>query len=989
MAPNSAAVTGLLRQTIYYHLDNGSWDNALFFSERLAAHDPRSHESAYLLAQSHFRSGDFRSAYEASKIFGCRGLHLGCAFVFAQSCLALDRFRDGAMALEKSKGLWLHKTNLGRHTATSRAVWPDAAVINCLIGKLYRGMDDRKKAAAYFEDALRVNPLMWDAFTALCDMGLNLRVSNTFRVNEALLRCFEPEARHDTLAAAPGYLTEQQQQLPMKRSTAANQLSTTRPPAIHEMSDPFDQQSQVPQQLNQLQRSGTTNQGKNPSESEENDFMARIFAARSRVAANDSLNGGQSSLDAIATPPVMQQDPPHAPVRRRAGALMPTVVPDPELSDRQLQLSQQMQQQQQQQPGAPSKIMYRLGAATRKGRNADGVVGDMSAADHASSLLRSTASATNGGAAGAAASTSVAASAVSLAASTTERKRTASGHPVAPRQPAAQQDESGLPQRRSARLNMFKASTGRTNAGASTIGSAATRELKKPRPPITRIVRPGSSGSTVGRVVSGNRKPLDDGNMDIDPMEGPRVRDPAIAAAPVPPTLSQQQQQQSSQPALVPAQKQVADAEMQKTEEALRWVLDLLKKLGAGYHALSQFQCPEALQILNTLPRSHSDTPWVQALMGRAQYELAAYAEAEVCFRRVRVLAPTRLEDMEVYSTILWFLKRETDLSFLAHELVDAAWHSPQAWCALGNAWSLAKDHEQALRCFRRATQLNPKFAYAYTLQGHEHVLNEEYDKALTAYRHAVAADRRHYNAYYGIGRVYEKLGNFDKAYVHYRTASTIHPTNAVLICCIGKVLERQKQIMAALQYFSKATDLAPRAAQTRFRKARALLAIGQLQAAQQELMILKDLAPDEAAVHFLLGKLYKTLGDKSSAVRHFTIALSLDPKVRFVFRSFVFSSILTTAGESEDQTSNREPRRRRGRARRLHGRMMHERYEKAFGRHWGFYSGVIVSIIRIACTKTEMEMGGLRAYERDELALCFPFLSAWEMTILHLAGFL
>ena len=319
---------------------------------------------------------------------------------------------------------------------------------------------------------------------------------------------------------------------------------------------------------------------------------------------------------------------------------------------------------------------------------------------------------------------------------------------------------------------------------------------------------------------------------------------------------------------------------MVKIEEALRWVLELLKKLGGAYLSLSQFQCADALQILKSLPRQHLDTPWVQAHMGRAHYELAAYAEAEEYFRRVRVLAPTRLEDMEVYSTILWFLKRETELSFLAHELVDAAWQSPQAWCALGNAWSLAQDHEQALRCFRRATQLNPKFAYAYTLQGHEHVLNEEYDKALTAYRHAVAADQRHYNAYYGIGRVYEKLGNFDKAFTHFRTASSIHPTNAVLICCIGKVLERQKQILPALEYFSRATELAPRAAQTRFRKARALLAIGQLQAAQEELMILKDLAPDEAPVHFLLGKLYKTLNDKSSAVRHFTIALSLDPKV-------------------------------------------------------------------------------------------------------------
>ena len=317
-----------------------------------------------------------------------------------------------------------------------------------------------------------------------------------------------------------------------------------------------------------------------------------------------------------------------------------------------------------------------------------------------------------------------------------------------------------------------------------------------------------------------------------------------------------------------------------KVEEALKWTLDLVKKLANGYYTLSRFQCQESLQALSALPPAHQATPWVLAQMGRAHYEQASYAEAEKFFRRLRVQAPSRLQDMEVYSTILWHLKRETDLSFLAHELVDAAWHSPQAWCALGNAWSLSRDPEQALKCFKRATQLDPNFAYAFTLQGHEHVSNEEYEKALTAYRQAIAADRRHYNAYYGIGRVQERLGAYDKAYDHFYAAQVINPNNAVLICCMGTVLEKQKQMVQALNAYTKAAELAPRAAQTRYKKARALLTVGQIESAQRELMILKDLAPEEATVHFLLGTLYKNTGEKQLSVRHFTIALSLDPKV-------------------------------------------------------------------------------------------------------------
>lgn len=52
-------------------------------------------------------------------------------------------------------------------------------------------------------------------------------------------------------------------------------------------------------------------------------------------------------------------------------------------------------------------------------------------------------------------------------------------------------------------------------------------------------------------------------------------------------------------------------------------------------------------------------------------------------------------------------------------------------------------------------------------------------------------------------------------------------------------------------------------------------------QEALAELLVLKDMAPDEANVHFNLGRLYGIMGEKANAIRHYTIALNLDPKVR------------------------------------------------------------------------------------------------------------
>lgn len=58
------------------------------------------------------------------------------------------------------------------------------------------------------------------------------------------------------------------------------------------------------------------------------------------------------------------------------------------------------------------------------------------------------------------------------------------------------------------------------------------------------------------------------------------------------------------------------------------------------------------------------------------------------------------------------------------------------------------QEHENALKFFQRALQLDPSFTYAYTLAGHEYFANEDFDKGLQCYRHAMRLDPRHYNAW-------------------------------------------------------------------------------------------------------------------------------------------------------------------------------------------------------------------------------------------------
>lgn len=344
-------------------------------------------------------------------------------------------------------------------------------------------------------------------------------------------------------------------------------------------------------------------------------------------------------------------------------------------------------------------------------------------------------------------------------------KRTISGQ-VAQASSSTNPEPPGAPHRRSDRLlrNRILPSGSRLAAVVSRDPeSKEKRELRKAKASGTK----GKSASTVGRVVSGNRKPPDPSERDG------KERPPSVAS-----TTGSIRERKFVPPPV----------EISPHKEALVFLLEQYGKIGQGYLALTKYQCQGALGFFDLVIPAFRETPWVLAQIGRAHFENSSYKDAETVFAKIKKIAPSRTEDMEIYSTVLWHLKRDVDLAYISHELIDTDRLSPQAWCALGNAFSLQGEHDQAVKCFKRATQLDPKFAYAFTLAGHEHVANEEFEKALHSFRNAISADHRHYNGWYGLGQVFEKLGKYDIAREHYINAAKINPTNPVLKVCIGLV---------------------------------------------------------------------------------------------------------------------------------------------------------------------------------------------------------
>ncbi|KAF9151935.1 anaphase-promoting complex subunit cdc27 [Linnemannia schmuckeri] len=324
----------------------------------------------------------------------------------------------------------------------------------------------------------------------------------------------------------------------------------------------------------------------------------------------------------------------------------------------------------------------------------------------------------------------------------------------------------------------------------------------------------------------------------------------------------------------------ISKAELQEELEALRIVADTFKILARAYGLFSQNKFNESMAEYESLPYEHLASGWVQCQLAKNKFEMTDYTTAAQYFQRAREMEPSIHRDMEIYSTCLWHLKQEMKLSALGKELKDSNHNSPQAWCALGNAYSLRNENDQALKCFQRAIQLDDRFAYAHTLSGHEYKGLEEYDKALTEYRTALSIDDRHYPAWCGMGDVYIKVGKSDLALIHYKEAQRLNPSNTVVIFLVGIVQERMNRTTEALRSFEEAIHLQPGHAMARFEKAKVQKEMGQYTEALKELDVVHKIAPTEPRVFMLQGEILLEMGDKKEALKKLTWALDLDKAV-------------------------------------------------------------------------------------------------------------
>lgn len=196
---------------------------------------------------------------------------------------------------------------------------------------------------------------------------------------------------------------------------------------------------------------------------------------------------------------------------------------------------------------------------------------------------------------------------------------------------------------------------------------------------------------------------------------------------------------------------------------------------------------------------------WVMSLRACVLYHMHDFQEAADQFTKVLAIDPYRIDDIDIYSNILYVTEDHRALSRIAHEFTVIDKDRPEVCCLIGNYYSLRNEHEKAIKYFKRATQLDRTYLSAWTLMGHEYVETKNSHAAIEAYRKAVDVSRKDYRAWYGLGQAYELLSMHQYALHYYQHATALRPYDVRIWQAQGICYEEMGRPREAIECLKRA----------------------------------------------------------------------------------------------------------------------------------------------------------------------------------------
>uniref|UniRef100_U5EPH1 Cell division cycle protein 27 homolog n=1 Tax=Corethrella appendiculata TaxID=1370023 RepID=U5EPH1_9DIPT len=855
-----------VQAAIWHCLNHYAYQDAIFLAERLCA-EVETEESLFLLATCYYRSGQIHQAHWLLSTKSVKSTQ--CRFLLAKCAYELKQFSESENVLTNDDHL--REKHLDE---ISKEYGEIACFILQLLSKICQKTERTQLANEACRRALKLNPFLWQSFADLCNRGekpdpnsiFQLTSTDIFQTSQGNHNSYLnsiiwfPGNVTNTTTATAGVQFNNQNQLIITSNANANIGG------VHDYSDchlatPIDQVSQCYiQNLNYTPNSNNNNNNSN-SITHHNTSLTNLN--NTMVTLRGVSEGGTDT-------PVLHGNETGTPFRKQQfrylSAFSPTtpsfgvlpLIHSPNLNEQSGFISTPSPQQQQQQQmivdssggglvgGTDTQKIALMNNNKKLRGNIGNIINRNNKNEQQQTTLLQQQTNTK-----------------PIVFSQTGNQLTT---PRTPNTGGALQQGQNV--RRSSRLFSNSNYSVKENNKSPQINNKFVAPRSPPRKTKQRISKMNLNSSTT--LMELNDKKQEQQQQQQQHRQDQKEKIETITSSNDDKVFINNQ---------INSAQKMAQHVLQLKKQSADGLMMLLRDLGHGYMNLQSYECEKAIKHFSEVGSHHYNSSWVKSMIAIAYHEQRDYESAVNIFREIHDREPHRLQFMEIYSTDLWHLQKDVILSALAQDLMQQDKTSPITWCVAGNCFSAHKEHETAIKFFQRAIQVDPDFAYSYTLLGHELVMTEELDKALSCFRTSILKDSRHYTAWFGIGTIFSKQERYQLAEIHYRRALQINPRNSVVMVHIGVMQFFLQKTEQALQTLNQAIAIDSKNPLCKFHRGSMYFTMGRFDDALKELEELKQIVPKESVVYYLIGKIHKKLGNVDLALMHLSWATDLGSK--------------------------------------------------------------------------------------------------------------
>lgn len=202
---------------------------------------------------------------------------------------------------------------------------------------------------------------------------------------------------------------------------------------------------------------------------------------------------------------------------------------------------------------------------------------------------------------------------------------------------------------------------------------------------------------------------------------------------------------------------------------------------------------------------------------------------------------------------------------------------NPEGWLAhnnLGMALLAAGRKEEALRHFRKAVELNPRFAEAQNNLANQLSRLGQTDEAILHYEKAIELNPSYAEAQNNLGCAFIRAGRSDEAIAALRKALEIDPRYAEAHNNLGNALQFAGRADEAAAQFRKALEIKPDYAGAHYNLANYFLQKGRAAEAAEEYKKALEIDPAYLPACINLGALYLQMGRNDESMAYLQRAL-------------------------------------------------------------------------------------------------------------------